>query len=1738
MRQTLTKFKNQVLTLLLTIAALMVGQSAWADELTVYDGTVTNGNVPAYTYYYHGYTRSQFIIPADELADMDGGTINSITFYTTSSNIPLTTSTADVYLKEVNYTTISAFELKANSSIVYQGTLSIVSNGTGGTLTITFSTPYTYHGGNLLIGIENTASASTKSANFYGQTVTAAALYAYGISNNLDDSYTANFIPKTSFGYTPSASIILRPENLIASELEYYSAKLGWTERGTATSWEICVNGDEDHLVGANSNPFTVTGLTAETDYSLRVRSVKGTEKSRWSKAVNFTTPEKTPRPTDVTLTGITHNSATFSWTENGTATAWQICLNNDESNLINANSNPYTIENLSTATDYTMKVRAVGSDENSAWSVGTNFRTTVVAETVGASWSDGFEGATCNWELINGDLTNAWTWGTATNNGGTHALYISNDGGTTNDYTNTSSTMVYATKLLSFADGKYEFSYGWKAKGENRWDYLRVALVPVTMPLTAGTSSPYNFYNTLPTGWIALDGGNQLTGVTTWQNKKIVVDNVAAGNYYLVFAWCNDGGFGDNPPAAIDNVSVNHINLSYEVENLAVSDIETNSPSISWTAGKATRWQVAYSTSVGFDESTTQTVIVNSATYTMTGLLPSSRYYVKVRAYNDGSNFGLWSEVADFFTVKTLPYEYGFENADEFESWSMVDCEYSDYYSTTGVNEEAKREGSNGFKFYYTSNPPQYLISPCLDGSAGVALSFYYKNFSDSYPETFKVGYSTTTKDVSEFTWGDEITADDENTWVKYENNFPVGTKYIAIQHTSHNQDYLFLDDFRFLVPSSCPMPRNLAASNITFTSADITWDADGMSKWNLRYKKTSDVSWTVVENLTEAACPLSSLYATAAYQVQVQAVDGADASNWSETLIFFTNKGLPYEFGFEDNGDLKNWKGVNCDVYASSDCHRNGAKSFCFEKTDNPPRYLISPILDGSNGILLSFYYRAKVYNETEYFKVGYSTTTDDVSAFTWGEDLSYEEVDWNQYANEFPIGTKYIAVQYTSDDKPGLYLDDFSFTAPACPKPYNLAASNETTSSATITWATTGSTGWKLQYKKVSDTDWTIVDNLMDPTYTFTNLIEGTKYNVQVQGKDGNNISNWSDVFSFSTVRNLPYSYGFEDADELNNWSMVNFYNYEINENAKHDGDNGFKFYDTTNPPQYLISPCLDGSAGVALSFYYKNYRDDHPETFKVGYSTTTNDISAFTWHDEITADDEYSWVKYEDEFPVGTKYIAFQHTSNNQWFLYVDDFSFTELPSCLMPQNLAVSNETLNSATISWDATGSTEWTLQYMKVSDTDWTTLNNITAATYTFNSLDASTKYKVRVQAVDGANTSKWSHELSFMTAKGLPYEYGFEDADEFSLWSMVNCYSSTGINNDTKREGSNGFKFYYTSNPPQYLISPCLDGSAGVALSFYYKNYSAPETFKVGYSTTTKDVSAFTWGDEITANDENTWVKYENNFPVGTKYIAIQHTSYDHYYLYLDDFSFTDFTNIKVNLELADNVDNSTLIIDNDGKAADVTLSGRTLQAGSWNTLCLPFNLSSAQIESIFGAGTLVKTLSSYANDGNTVTITFASVDEIEAGKPYIILLPEGASNMVNPVFSNVVIDNTMRDVAVTGATFKGTYGPTPLSADDKTKLFLANNKLWYPNADVTVKACRAYFELAAAVPELSNSAPNIVIDFGEETTGVSASLVNSEERIVNNELWYTLDGRKLSSKPTQKGVYIHGGKKHVIR
>ncbi len=494
----MTAWRRLSLTLLVALCC-HTAASAETQTLTVCNGTDNSQYLPVYGYWADmSDTKSEFVIPKGELSDMEDGTISALTFYLQQSASAAWTATFQVYLKEIDATTLTGITGPDASTVVYTGTL----DARGTEMTVTFSTPYTYNGGNLLIGTYN----SVKSSN-------SPSAYFYGVNQSENTGWyrtsSTKFIPKTTFTYEPSGSAVPKPNNLAASNITHEKATITWSSDQSA--WDIAWSTDPD---------FDPASATTHTD---------------------------------------------------------------------NVSEKTYTITGLSQSTDYYVAVQNAGSGK---WSSTLHFKTAAIATAVGDGWSENFE-SPGGWDLINGELANKWTWGTAANNGGTHALYISNDGGTTNAYTFiTSNTIVYATRLLTFTEGTFEFSYDWRANGESSSDYLRVALVPATESLTAGTTVPTGFSaSALPTGWIALDGGSQLSGVTAWQHKDATID-VAAGNYYLVFAWRNDGGAGNNPPAAIDNVSISK--YTDKVTDLAVSNITTTAATISWN-GNGDSYNVRY---------------------------------------------------------------------------------------------------------------------------------------------------------------------------------------------------------------------------------------------------------------------------------------------------------------------------------------------------------------------------------------------------------------------------------------------------------------------------------------------------------------------------------------------------------------------------------------------------------------------------------------------------------------------------------------------------------------------------------------------------------------------------------------------------------------------------------------------------------------------------------------------------------------------------------------------------------------------------------------------------------------------------------------------------------------------------------------------------------------------------------------------------------------------------------------
>jgi hypothetical protein len=246
---------------------------------------------------------------------------------------------------------------------------------------------------------------------------------------------------------------------------------------------------------------------------------------------------------------------------------------------------------------------------------------------------------------------------------------------------------------------------------------------------------------------------------------------------------------------------------------------------------------------------------------------------------------------------------------------------------------------------------------------------------------------------------------------------------------------------------------------------------------------------------------------------------------------------------------------------------------------------------------------------------------------------------------------------------------------------------------------------------------------------------------------------------------------------------------------------------------------------------------------------------------------------------------------------------------------------------------------------------------------------------------------------------------------------------------------------------------------------------------------------------------------------------------------------------------VSLANNTDNNSTLSGCQNKPCDVTLSNHTFyKDGKWNTICLPFDYDPAY-GVLAGDGVEIYTLTSANIDGTRLNLFFgenvAGNGVMRAGTPYIIKWNNTGVDLKSPVFQGVVprvTDSVEYDNKAAGdarVRFRGTLNPVLLSADQSILFMGANNTLYYPSTAITMGACRAYFKIgedvgSASVRQMESF--DFTFDVAEEN--VAGIITTTSDRGMMPDVWYTLDGRKLDKRPTQKGIYIFNGKKGVIK
>lgn len=116
-------------------------------------------------------------------------------------------------------------------------------------------------------------------------------------------------------------------------------------------------------------------------------------------------------------------------------------------------------------------------------------------AQTAMLPYSSGFEVASDNvqWQFSEGNTVNRWYIGGAAPKDGTNALYISNDNGENNTYSNRDYTTAFAWRTFQFDAWDYIISFDWKATGESRYDLMQVLVLPADVSLTGANQNSVN---------------------------------------------------------------------------------------------------------------------------------------------------------------------------------------------------------------------------------------------------------------------------------------------------------------------------------------------------------------------------------------------------------------------------------------------------------------------------------------------------------------------------------------------------------------------------------------------------------------------------------------------------------------------------------------------------------------------------------------------------------------------------------------------------------------------------------------------------------------------------------------------------------------------------------------------------------------------------------------------------------------------------------------------------------------------------------------------------------------------------------------------------------------------------------------------------------------------------------------------------------------------------------------------
>ncbi len=616
------------------------------------------------------------------------------------------------------------------------------------------------------------------------------------------------------------------------------------------------------------------------------------------------------PPPSDLYEDTITQTSVYLGWTENGTATQWDVRIvteGADTSGVAYAvtSSNPFKVDTLTENTRYEWYVKAHNGE---VWGGPSNFVTDCGAYT--ASYTENFDGVTAP------EIPHCWS--TIVSSTQTSAVIETNTSGE-NSYPNHVMLYNYADNsaglyLISpqFSDlTSQQNQIRFYAKGASSGFTLIVGIMS-----DPGNASTFTGYDTITLTNSYVEYSLFFGAGYTLNDEYIAFKHGLGGTYRRIYL--DDIVYESMPPCP-------------HPTGLTSNNITQTSAALSWLEnGTATSWDIRI-VEQGGDTAAVPFATTANNPFTVDTLSSATYYDWYVR----GSCGGAWEGPATFLTdcgsyTATLTENFDGVTAPELPlCWSAINN--STYPNSTKVETYTSTYPNSSPNHiymynYYDNSAELLLVSPQFSDLTAQQnkITFYAKGYSSGY--SLIVGTMSDPADPATFTPYQTVNL--TNAYAQYAVYFGGGytgtDEYIAFKHgLGGTYRRIYLDDISYEPITECLEPLNQTVQNIDGNTERLLWTEQGVAtSWDVRLVLYgTDTTGLPYATVASKLLVVDTLTPSTSYSWYVRPVCGgtwAGPDNFTTDIANITS--FPYAEDFEMSVPPTNW---------SSEIVTNGATS-----------------------------------------------------------------------------------------------------------------------------------------------------------------------------------------------------------------------------------------------------------------------------------------------------------------------------------------------------------------------------------------------------------------------------------------------------------------------------------------------------------------------------------------------------------------------------------------------------------------------------------------------------------------------------------------------------------------------------------------------------------------------------------------------------------------------------------------